>query len=131
RASGCRWLPWGRCDEFECDGGRPAATQRPPGARGRMRRLAALLALLLAANSALAQQPPKPAPKPAPTPAKPAPKSPFAPPAFKITIATEAAYPPFNYLDKKGLPAGFEMELAQEACQRMKAECEFIAVKWD
>ena len=95
-----------------------------------MRGLAFLFALLLAASSALAQQP-KPPPKPAPAPAAPAKKSPFTPPAFKITIATEAAYPPFNYLDKKGLPAGFEMELAQEACQRMKAECEFVAVKWD
>ena len=67
-----------------------------------------------------------------PAPAKPPPpKSPFTPPAFKITIATEAAYPPFNYLDRKGLPAGFEMELAQDACQRMKAECEFVAAKWD
>jgi ABC-type amino acid transport substrate-binding protein len=55
----------------------------------------------------------------------------FPPPAFKITVATEAAYPPFNYLDRKGLPAGFEMELAQEACQRIKAECEFAAFKWD
>src|SRR5438094_4288910 len=96
-----------------------------------MRRRATLLALLLAANNALAQQPPKPAPKPAPTPARPAPKSPFPPPAFKITVATEAAYPPFNYLDRKGMPAGFEMELAQEACQRIKAECEFAAFKWD
>ena len=60
-----------------------------------------------------------------------APKSPFPPPAFKITIATEGAYPPFNYLDRKGLPAGFEMDLAQEACERMKAECEFVVVKWD
>jgi len=94
-----------------------------------MRVLAFLLALLLVASPAAAQQ--KPPPKPAPAPAAPAKKSPFTPPAFKITIATEAAYPPFNYLDKKGLPAGFEMELAQEACQRMKAECEFVAVKWD
>ena len=29
------------------------------------------------------------------------------------------------------MPAGFEMELAQEACQRIKAECEFAAFKWD
>src|SRR4030095_3672504 len=102
-------------------------------------------ALVAMAGGALAQQqpqpqqqqtPPKPPakpvappPKPAAAPAKPASK--FTPPAFKITIATEAAYPPFNYLDRKGLPAGFEMELAQEACQRMKAECEFVAVKWD
>ena len=99
-----------------------------------MKRLAVLLAVLLAASSACARAaaaPTKPAPKPAPAPAKPQPKSPFTPPAFKITIATEGAFPPFNYLDKKGLPAGFEMELAQEACQRMKAECEYTIVKWD
>ena len=95
-----------------------------------MRLLVPILALLMAAGVALAQQP-KPTTPAKPAPAKSAPKSPFAPPAFKITIATEAAYPPFNYLDRKGLPAGFEMELAQEACQRMKAECEFTAVKWD
>jgi len=93
-----------------------------------------VLAMLALATAAAAQQPqhPKPTPKAAPQPAKPpAPKSPFTPPAFKVTIATEGAYPPFNYLDRKGLPAGFEMDLAQEACMRMKAECEFVAVKWD
>jgi ABC-type amino acid transport substrate-binding protein len=94
-------------------------------------RLAALfLALLATTGAALAQQP-RPPGKPAPVPARPATKSPFAPPAFKITVATEAAFPPFNYLDRKGIPAGFEMELAQEACQRIKAECEFAAFKWD
>jgi ABC-type amino acid transport substrate-binding protein len=100
-----------------------------------MRLLALVVALLALAASASAQQqqhPARPAGRAAPQPAKPAaPKSPFTPPAFKITIATEGAYPPFNYLDRKGLPAGFEMELAQDACQRMKAECEFVAAKWD
>ncbi|WP_428669773.1 transporter substrate-binding domain-containing protein [Reyranella sp.] len=105
-----------------------------------MRLVVLFLAMLALATGALAQQQPppaKPAPRPAAQPAKPAPakppapKSPFTPPAFKITIATEGAYPPFNYLDRKGLPAGFEMELAQDACQRMKAECEFVAAKWD
>jgi ABC-type amino acid transport substrate-binding protein len=95
-----------------------------------MRLFCLVLAFLAAADVALAQQP-KPPTRPATPPARPAPKSPFTPPAFKIIVATEAAYPPFNYLDRKGLPAGFEMELAQEACQRMKAECEFVAVKWD
>jgi ABC-type amino acid transport substrate-binding protein len=76
-------------------------------------------------------KPPAQAAKPAAPAGKPGPKSPFTPPAFKITIATEGAFPPFNYLDRKGMPAGFEMELAQEACQRIKAECEFIALKWD
>jgi ABC-type amino acid transport substrate-binding protein len=94
-----------------------------------MRLVAAFLALLAMAGAAFAQQ--RPPAKPAQPAAKPASKSPFAPPAFKITVATEGAYPPFNYLDRKGIPAGFEMELAQEACQRIKAECEFAAFKWD
>ena len=94
-----------------------------------LRPLSLLVVLLVMAGAAFAQQ--RPPAKPAPAPAKPAPKSPFTPPAFKITVATEAAFPPFNYLDRKGIPAGFEMELAQEACQRMKAECEFAAFKWD
>jgi ABC-type amino acid transport substrate-binding protein len=97
-----------------------------------MRLLVFVLTLLALATSAWAQHPAKPAAKPVPQPAKPvAPKSPFTPPAFKITVATEGAYPPFNYLDRKGLPAGFEMDLAQEICERMKAECEFVADKWD
>ena len=102
-----------------------------------MRRAALILAALIAAIGLAAMggafaQTAKPVPKAAPQPAaKPAPKSPFTPPAFKITVATEGGYPPFNYLDRKGLPGGFEMDLAQEACQRMKAECEFMAVKWD
>lgn len=107
-----------------------------------MRLLLGLLLVLVTASVASAQQPqpqpqkppakpPAQAAKPAAPPAKPGPKSPFTPAAFKITIATEAAFPPFNYLDRKGIPAGFEMELAQEACQRIKAECEFIALKWD
>ena len=95
-----------------------------------MKWLLALMALLAMAGPALAQ-PGKPAPRPVPQTRPAPPKSPFPPPAFKITIATEAAYPPFNYLDRKGLPAGFEMDLAQEACERMKAECEFVAAKWD
>lgn len=107
-----------------------------------MRLLFGLVALLAMTGIASAQQtqpapqkppakPPAQAAKPATPAAKPGPKSPFTPPAFKITIATEGAFPPFNYLDRKGMPAGFEMELAQEACQRIKAECEFIALKWD
>jgi len=97
-----------------------------------MRLAAAVLVLLALSTGAFAQQQPpaKPVPRAAP-PAKPAPKSPFTPPAFKVTVATEGTYPPFNYLDRKGLPAGFEMDLAQEACQRMNAECAFVTAKWD
>ena len=97
-----------------------------------------LVALIAMAGMALAQNQKqtltKPLAKPMKVPAKPIPpptKTTFPPPAFKIIVATEGGYPPFNYLDRKGLPAGFEIELAQEACQRIKAECEFVAVKWD
>jgi ABC-type amino acid transport substrate-binding protein len=97
-----------------------------------MRRFIVFLMLMLAGASAALAQPAKPAPRaPVPATRTAPPKSPFAPPAFKITIATEAAYPPFNYVDRKGLPAGFEMDLAEEACMRMKAECEFVVMKWD
>ena len=97
-----------------------------------MKVVAALLAMLaLLAGPAVAQQQPAPKP-PAKPPAAPAkPTSKFPPPAFKVTVATEGAYPPFNYLDRKGLPAGFEMDIAQEACERMKAECTFVTAKWD
>jgi len=91
-----------------------------------------LIALLATGGASLAQQrhlavkpPAKPAAASVPAASK------FPAPAFKITVATEGAYPPFNYLDRKGLPAGFEMELAQEACQRIMAECEFAAFEWD
>jgi ABC-type amino acid transport substrate-binding protein len=100
-----------------------------------MRAIVILTALLAATGVGLGvalAQTAKPTPKPVPqTAAKPAAKSPFTPAAFKITVATEGGFPPFNYLDRKGLPGGFEMDLAQEACQRMKAECEFTAAKWD
>jgi ABC-type amino acid transport substrate-binding protein len=91
----------------------------------------ALSGVVLAQSQPQPQAQQKPAAKPAAAPAKPTGKGGFPAPTFKITIATEGAYPPFNYLDRKGLPAGFEMELAQEACQRIKAECEFAAYKWD
>lgn len=96
-----------------------------------MMRWLVVIALTVAAGTALAQ-PHKPASRTAPPVApKPAAKSPFPPPAFRITVATWGRYPPFNYLDRKGLPAGFEMDLAQEACERMKAECEFVAADWN
>ncbi|SKA05546.1 polar amino acid transport system substrate-binding protein [Enhydrobacter aerosaccus] len=103
-----------------------------------MKRLVlAALGLVMLASGSMAQtakpatKQPVPQTKPAAQAKPAAPKSPFPAPAFKLTIATWGSYPPFNYLDRKGLPAGFEMDLAQEICQRMKAECEFVAAKWD
>jgi ABC-type amino acid transport substrate-binding protein len=74
----------------------------------------------------------RPTPRPAAPPARPGQKPPPPlPPAFKITIVTEGGYPPFNTVDAKGTPCGFEIELAQALCQRIRAECKFVAAKWD
>ena len=48
----------------------------------------------------------------------------------KIKIATEGAYPPWNYVDASGNLVGFELDLAQELCTRMNATCEIVPQKW-
>jgi ABC-type amino acid transport substrate-binding protein len=75
-----------------------------------------------------ATRPPRPATPPARPGQKPPPPQ---PPAFKITIVTEGGYPPFNTVDAKGTPGGFEVELAQALCQRIRAECKIVTAKWD
>lgn len=48
-----------------------------------------------------------------------------------VTIASEGARPPFNYLDQSGELAGFEIDLAREICRRLSAQCAFVAQDWD
>jgi octopine/nopaline transport system substrate-binding protein len=48
----------------------------------------------------------------------------------KIKIATEGAYPPWNYIDESGKLVGFEIDLAKELCARMNVECEMVTQKW-
>lgn len=48
-----------------------------------------------------------------------------------LTIGTEGAYPPFNYLDSEGNPQGFEIDLANEMCNRLEIECNWILQDWD
>ena len=49
----------------------------------------------------------------------------------QIRIATEGAYAPWNYTSSDGKLVGYEIDLAQELCRRMKAECEIVAQDWD
>ncbi|MBL0338053.1 MAG: ABC transporter substrate-binding protein [Rhodospirillaceae bacterium] len=49
----------------------------------------------------------------------------------KITIATEGAYPPFNYTDQNGQLIGFEIDLAKALCQKMNVECVMVGQDWD
>ncbi len=49
----------------------------------------------------------------------------------KIRIATEGAYAPWNFTDSSGKFVGFELDLAEDLCKRMNAECEIVAQAWD
>lgn len=49
----------------------------------------------------------------------------------KVRIATEGAYPPWNATDSSGKLVGFEIDLANDLCARMKAECEIVAQDWE
>ena len=48
----------------------------------------------------------------------------------RIRIATEGAYPPWNYIDDSGKLVGFEVDLANALCTRMQANCEIVTHKW-
>ncbi|WP_312798082.1 ABC transporter substrate-binding protein [Tianweitania sp.] len=48
-----------------------------------------------------------------------------------IRIATEGAYPPFNYMQPDGSIAGLDVEMANALCAEMKATCTIVAQDWD
>jgi octopine/nopaline transport system substrate-binding protein len=48
----------------------------------------------------------------------------------KVRIATEGAYAPWNFMDSSGKLSGYEIDLANDLCSRMKVDCELIAQDW-
>jgi len=48
-----------------------------------------------------------------------------------ITIATEGAYPPWNFSNADGTLGGYEIELTKVLCERMKIKCDLIAQEWN
>ncbi len=48
-----------------------------------------------------------------------------------LRIATEGAYPPFNYTNADGSLAGYDVDVANALCKQMQAECEIVAQDWD
>jgi polar amino acid transport system substrate-binding protein len=48
-----------------------------------------------------------------------------------IRIAMDATYPPFESLDPSGQIVGFEKEIGDALCERMKVTCEFTNQAWD
>lgn len=51
--------------------------------------------------------------------------------AEALRIATEGAYPPFNFVDASGELQGFDVDIAKALCEEMKTECEITAQAWD
>jgi arginine/ornithine transport system substrate-binding protein len=55
----------------------------------------------------------------------------FAGEIQKVRIGTEGAYPPFNYIDKNGDLAGFDIDIAKALCEAAGVEYEFVTQDWD
>jgi polar amino acid transport system substrate-binding protein len=48
-----------------------------------------------------------------------------------VRIGTDATYPPLTYFDEHNRFRGFEIEIAEALCARMKMKCEFIQQEWN
>jgi octopine/nopaline transport system substrate-binding protein len=48
-----------------------------------------------------------------------------------LRVGTEGAYPPYNATDASGKLVGFEIDLANALCDRVKMKCEIIQQDWD
>ena len=51
--------------------------------------------------------------------------------AGSLTMGTEGAYAPFNYIDDNGKVAGFDIDVGNELCKRMNVDCVWKTNEWD
>jgi lysine-arginine-ornithine-binding protein len=52
-----------------------------------------------------------------------------APPTLRVAV--EGADPPFNYIDKDGNLAGFDVDIAEALCARLHMRCELVQQDWN
>jgi len=57
--------------------------------------------------------------------------SPPARAADVLHIATEGAYPPFNWREADGTLKGFDVDIANALCEKMNRKCDIVAQDWD
>ena len=70
------------------------------------------------------------APAAAPAPAAPAASAP-APEAAALKVAIDPTYEPFTFKTPDGKPTGFDVDIANAACEQIKRKCEFVEQVWD
>jgi len=90
-----------------------------------------LVSVLVVASMVLMACAPKATPTPTPKP-KPTAVPPTPVPTMKITVATDATWPPFEYVDETTKEfVGFDIDLMKAIAAAAGFEVEFVNVAWD
>ncbi len=50
---------------------------------------------------------------------------------IKLTVATEGAFPPYNFVAADGTLQGFDVDFAKALCAKIDAACDIIKQDWD
>ena len=51
--------------------------------------------------------------------------------AAPLRVGLDSNYPPFSRVDRRGHASGFDLEVAEELCQAMGRQCEFVFLPLD